>query len=133
LGFLFPVSKNKITNEDTISNKPTEDKEFKSNNYIDVLLSLTDEFSVDVIIYLNDKPTKIPLTDLEYGVVCSEFINNCFTQSIKQKLVGIINDQIKTDQNETLISVINMACKTKHIDDDSFIKPSQVFITNNNV
>jgi hypothetical protein len=130
LKFLDLISVSKLE-----SNNKEENTTIKSNNYIDILLSLTEEFNIDLIIYINDKPTKIHLSELEYGMVCAEFINSCFTETIKQKLLSIINKDIKNKDNENLIRIVNMACSvsTKPIEDDTFIKPTQVFATNNHV
>ncbi len=127
----------KITN--TIFSSKTESKneantDTKSNNYVDVLLSLTEDFHIDLVIYINDKPNeRVTLSEIEYGMVCAEFLNNCFTPSIKQKLLSVIDKDIKNKENETLISIVNMACSisSKPMDDDTFIRPSQVFATNN--
>lgn len=128
LKFLDLISVSKLESEDK-----QENNVIKSNNYIDVLLSLTEDFHIDLIIYINDKPTKIHLSDLEYGMVCAEFINSCFTPSIKQKLLSIINKDIKGKDNENLIDIMNMAClvSTKPTEDETFIKPTQVFAINN--
>lgn len=122
--FLDLISVSKLESE----NKQ-ENNIIKSKNYIDVLLSLTEDFNIDLIIYIDDEPTKIRYSDLEYGMVCAEFISSCFTPSIKQKLLTLINEDIKNKDNENLISIINMACSvsTKHTEDETFIRPTQVF------
>jgi hypothetical protein len=121
----------KFFNSRSIARKKEEsEKEQKSNNYIDILISLNKEYNIDLLIYLNDNPINTNMSELEYGVICSEFINNCFTSSIKQKILSIINEDIKNQDNENLIYIINMASKNKNLD-DTFIKPSQVFLTNN--
>lgn len=116
-------------NTDRETNKTEEKLELKNNQHnLEILITLTKDYEIDLLVYLKDKPQQ-PLTEMEYAMVCCEFLNNCFSNSIKNEIISIINRDIKTESNSRLINAISILSSTQNLlsDDDLYIKPSQVF------
>ena len=120
--FLCPKQDTKISNEKI---KKTND------NNLEILITLTPNYEIDILVYLKDTPQE-PLTEMEYAIVCCEFINSAFSTNIKQEIISIINKDIKTEKNSKLIESISTLSNVNSLfsDDDLYIKPSQVFNTN---
>jgi hypothetical protein len=109
---------------------PNEDVKKINDNNLEILITLTPNYEIDILVYLKDTPQE-PLTEIEYALVCCEFINSTFSTNIKKEIISIINKDIKTEKNSKLIESISILSNVNSLfsDDDLYIKPSQVFNT----
>lgn len=106
----------------------------KNDTYIDIIVSLNKDFSINVNLYLDDTTKNKNLSELEYSLVCAEFLNIIMSGKIEKQITDIIVNQIKNSNNEKLIDnilnfLIIMDKKTSlnTNDETPIIKPSQAF------
>lgn len=105
-----------------------------SKNNIDILISLNNNFEIDMSVCVNNS-----LLLLETGpLLVSEFLNIINSGKLKNQIIEMIADEIKNDYKNTefmdklsiynnMIDQINNDNLNQH---DIFIKPSSVFSKN---
>lgn len=123
-----PKSENEdIVVENNITNTNSEE------NYFDIVISLKKDFSIDLIVYINDQPDP-PLSIFEYALMCSEFMDNSFSTNTQSDIINIINQHIKNTNNKIFIDSLNIIHTKKNynkkISDNTFIKPTEAFSIN---
>lgn len=103
----------------------------KDDTYIDIIISLNKNHQIDFSLFLDDKTENLPMNVVDYSVLCSEFLNTVISSKMKNDALDILNSQIKTEKNETLInnivSLIKILDKSTHKKSKQFIRPSEVF------
>lgn len=103
----------------------------KDDTYIDIIISLNKNHQIDFSLFLDDKTENLPMNMVDYSVLCSEFLNTVISSKMKNDALDILNSQIKTEKNETLInnivSLIKILDKSTHKKSKQFIRPSEVF------
>lgn len=118
----------KITN--FFYSQQNKESDSSNENMFSVLVSLKNNFEIDLIVYIQDEQHET-LSDIEQAIVYSEFLNSAFTDKMKKQIMDVINTQIKNESNSSLIENIETVEKisknTKNINDNTFIQPSQVF------
>lgn len=113
----------------------TEDPLIQPDSIMDVIVSLTKNYDIDVKLLFDDKTTNKPLSEIEYALVCAEFLNIIMSGKLQNQLLDIIINQIRNDNNSHLIDkilgflVLIEKQNKDNEDKDStpMIKPSQVF------
>lgn len=110
------------------TNNIDKTKLYSNNNLIDIVVSLRHDFTIDLLVYMDDQP-RAPLSENEYAYASIEFIDSCFSKNMKNKIIEIINEQVKDNNNSQLINKLNALSSftTQHNIGEKFIKPSQVF------
>lgn len=118
----------KITN--FFYSQKNKERDSSNENMFSVLVSLKNNFEIDLIVYIQDEQHET-LSDIEQAIVYSEFLTSAFTDKMKKQIMDVINTQIKNESNSSLIENIETVEKisksTKNINDNTFIQPSQVF------
>lgn len=107
-----------------------------SDTYLDILISLNKDMQIDLSVFVDCDYQKHNISLIDYIYMCSKIIN-FDSYKIKNQIIEILNEQIRNSDNEDFISKLVMVLKTQiqtqeyssnKRDNDSFIKPSQVFI-----
>jgi hypothetical protein len=119
-------------NNPKISEESQKQPKPKDETYIDIIISLNKNYQIDFSLFLDDKVDSLPMSMVDYSVLCSEFLDSVVSSKMKNDAVDILNSQIKTESNETLIN--NIVSLLKILDKSSynkkgkqFIRPSEVF------
>lgn len=117
----------KKNKSESIAQEPTKE----SNTYIDIVISLTKNYEIDLTLWIDDKLDNKPMSSIDYALLCSEFLNNINSKHTKAQIIDILSKQVKTSFNDKLISSIislmNYADNIYLTKENSFIKPSTVF------
>lgn len=108
----------------------------KDDTYLDVIVSLNKNKQIDFSIFINDNSKEIDMNNLDYALLCGEFLSAILSKQMKNDAISILNDQIKNKNNQDLIdnivSIIKIIDvpqqKTPPPSQAQFIKPSEVFI-----
>lgn len=132
------IKKNFITKKENDPNtKEQGSPDIETNNtedtFVDIRISLNKNFTIAVKVDLQDHSYN-PLTTIEYAMSVSDFINRTLSVSTTDVVLSILDQQIKTKHNTSLINKIKALCfysKDSYYD-DVFIKPSEVFMQNRN-
>lgn len=103
------------------------------NNYIELLICLNNNFDIDITLYMDES-----LKDQTSGALASsEFLNIINSGKLKNQIWSIINENIRNKSNNDFIdsiflisNMIEQKENISHSSEDSFIKPSTVFIKN---
>jgi hypothetical protein len=103
------------------------------DTFADIRISLNKNFTVSVKVDLQDHSYE-PLTTIEYAMSISDFINKTLSISTADVVLSILDQQIRTKHNASLINKIKSLCfyNKEFYHDDVFIRPSEVFIQNRN-
>lgn len=112
-------------------NEENTDQEI-NNNFCDILISLDKDLNTGIFLYFKDKNYE-PMSETEYSLICAEFLSNAFTNKVIDNILDILNKDIISNQNFSLIKKIDILCQyQQNIQlENSFIKPSQVFLSQN--
>lgn len=106
--------------------QPTQHK--KNNTFVDVILSLNDNYEIDISLLFDDNIKNKKISEIEYAVVCSEFLNIITSGKIKSRIIDIIIYQIRSQDNKNLIdSVLGLLTIMENSELAPIIKPTQVF------
>lgn len=102
-----------------------------NNTYIDIVISLTKNYEIDLTVWIDDKLENKPMSQVDYALLCSEFLNNINSDKTKSQIIDILSNQIKNSNNSrfinSIITLMLYADKNKEGGDNSFIRPSNVF------
>jgi len=112
--------------------KKTEpEKTEETKNFMDIVVSLNKDYNIDVLVNIEDDNYS-PLSETEYAIIISEFLNSSFGKYINTSIKSVLNEEIKYDQNKNLIEKINimMSYKENQAEESNYIKPSSVFKDN---
>jgi hypothetical protein len=120
--FTKPEKKPKVDLETGISN----------DTFADIKISLNKNFTIGVKVDLQDHDYD-PLTTIEYALSFSDFINKTLSHNTIDTVLSILDQQIKTQNNSSLINKIKACCfySKEYYHEDVFIRPSEVFLHNN--
>ena len=104
----------------------------RQKTHVDIIISLTDTYEIDLSIFLDDNTSKLPMNEKEYSALCGKFINSTISANMQRDVIDILNNQIKNSDNKQLINnivslVITNATTTSLYKQTNFIKPSEVF------
>jgi hypothetical protein len=103
----------------------------RQKTYVDIIISLTDSYEIDLSIFLDDNTHKLPINEKDYSAICSKFINSTISANMKKDVIDILNNQIKNPDNQQLInnivSLVITSATTSSYKQNNFIKPSEVF------
>ena len=131
---IFHKIKNLFLNKE-INNvdKKENDEELKAinNNLCDILITLDSEFITGVSLSFKDKDYQ-PMSENDYSIIYAEFLKRVFTDEVINTILDILNKDIVSSTNFALIKKIDILCKyQQNLNlDNSFIKPSEVFVIN---
>lgn len=113
---------------------PTEDKSTENKReetYLDLIISLNKNYEIDFSIFLDDKVDKLEISESDYSMICSSFMNAVMSSKMKKDAIEILDTQIKNNNNKKLInniiSLITLTTEKTTSNKDLFIKPSEVF------
>lgn len=115
--------------------KPKTSQNERISNYIDVVITLNEKLEIDLSVFLKEDNVSI-LNNNDYALVYAEFIHSSFSDNIKEKIIDILNSQIKNSSNENFINMIILYLNYFNYDNkkkfnpsskEIFIRPSQVF------
>lgn len=123
----FNKSKNNIESKPSIDLNP--------DTYIDAIICLNKNYEIDVKLFFDDSLQNKTLSENEYALVCAEFLNIIMSGKLKNQLLDIIINQIRSTKNQDLIDKIlkflivmeESTTEENDKDDLPLIKPSQVF------
>lgn len=108
-----------------------DNQNLPNNTYIDIVISLTKNYEIDLTVWIDDKLENKPMSQIDYALLCSEFLNNINSDKTKSQIIEILSNQIKTTTNarfiNSIITLMLYADKNKESGDNSFIRPSNVF------
>lgn len=120
--------------------RPIQDT--KNNRPLDVILSLTNNYEIDLSILMQPDLDNLPPDQIsETAEKYAEFFHILTSPKLKPQIIEILVDQIKTEKNAHFInniivywSIIEKEFKRQMTEkrNSSFIKPSQVFHANKN-
>lgn len=105
------------------------------SNYMDVVVSLNQKLEIDLSVFLKEDNISI-LNNNDYALVYAEFIHNTFSDNIKEKIISILDSQIKNTSNANFINMMILYLNyfnyenkknTTPSNNQIFIRPSQVF------
>lgn len=103
----------------------------RQKTYVDIIISLTDSYEIDLSIFLDDNTHKLPINEKDYSAICSKFINSTISANMKTDVIDILTNQIKNTDNQQLInnivSLVITNTTTSSYKQNNFIKPSEVF------
>jgi hypothetical protein len=103
----------------------------RQKTYVDIIISLTDSYEIDLSIFLDDNTHKLPINEKDYSAICSKFINSTVSENMKKDVIDILTNQIKNPDNQQLInnivSLVITNTTTSSYKQNNFIKPSEVF------
>lgn len=107
-------------------------KSIKNNEdtYVDILISLKNNYEMDIKLYLDDNAETKSINKVEYALVLSEFLNIILCGKIKNQIVDILINQIKNNANQDLINSILgflLIMEKEEGINTPLIKPSEVF------
>jgi hypothetical protein len=123
----YPSHKTEDKKEEIKEQKNERNKD----SYIDLLVSLNQNYQIDISLFIDDNPNNKNITEFEYSVVCADFLNVIFSNEFKPQITDILINQIRNTNNKDFIDKIlvlsRIADNYYNDNDDVVIKPSQVF------
>jgi hypothetical protein len=104
----------------------------KKATYIDMIISLNENYEIDFSIFIDDKVDKLNINEKDYSIICSSFINAVISNKMKRDVIEILDEQIKNSHNKKLINniVSLISFGVEKPVGQTFIRPSEVFFKN---
>jgi hypothetical protein len=100
----------------------------KNETFVDVIFSLNNNYEIDISLLFDDNVKNKKISEIEYAVVCSEFLNIITSGKIKNQVIDIITNQIRTQDNKNLVdSILGLLTIMENSESAPLIKPTQVF------
>lgn len=110
------------------------------DTFVDVVVSLNKNYEISINLLLDDNIKNKSLSELEYSLVCAEFLNIIMSGNVKSQVLDIIINQIRNENNQNFIDnilgfllLMDKKKTEKNSNDSAIIKPSQVFSQYKNV
>lgn len=128
--FSFKSTANNTTNTQNETKKSVDI--LQNDTFIDIILQLNTNFEVGVKLFFDDKIENKNLTDVEYAIVCAEFLHYVISGKLKNQVLEILFQQIKNTNNKKLLDNIEkyltiLGSTVDSTDNLPMIKPSQAF------
>jgi hypothetical protein len=121
----YLTKENKTVKTNFLEEKPLEE------TFADIRISLNKNFTIGIKVDLQDHSYD-PLTTIEYALSFSDFIHRTLSPDAMDMVLSILDQQIKTQNNSSLINKIKTYCfyGKESFREDVFIRPSEVFLQN---
>lgn len=103
---------------------------------VDIIISLTKKGEVDLSVFIDTSKEASKKNTFDYAQKCAEFLSVVSSSKLKNQIMSIILDQIRSPDNQILIENIVMFWalldkedqdKKEKINNKTYILPSEVF------